>query len=117
MKLLNCSNYIVAEYYTSLFSADFTPILNYFTVVLIIYMYQVLNICCTCSAGSWSVPAGKSGKYHQDFTRKSKHADSRNFKKIQGAPALWISLEFLESSWFVGFPGKRLQKERQVDLS
>ena len=44
MKLLNCSNYIVAEYNTSLFSADFTSILNYFTVVLIIYMYQVLNI-------------------------------------------------------------------------
>ena len=37
-------------------------------------------------------------------------------RKSKVLPAPQISLEFLESSWFVGFSGISLQKERQVDI-
>ena len=38
-------------------------------------------------------------------------------KKFKVLLKPWISLEFLESSWFDGFSGKSLKNERRVDIS
>ena len=67
-----------------------------------IYRNSKLKVLPNCKLGiSWiflNIQAANTTKLLPE--NPTNLADSRNFKKVQG--------EFLESSWFVGFSGKKL---------